>query len=255
MATLTDIAQPLTVDNEQTLWLKEPTYVTGGRVVVTGDSEQTAAALTVAGTTAAIELKDVDAFLIRNKKYDSGTQLYETLPVQTTRDGRVLVNAPGIIPDEDTRVSDAAMTVFGGLKADNLKVTTIDVQDITSLNFRYIKGIEELNDQILMTHEDNTTSELPVGWDTIKNKPETFPVDAQLTESIPYLTNRVQLAQYNVDFLLREVTRLQTEVDSLDRLTVNDNTTFGPPLDGAVMAAGFQSVIDAGIAEVRTTLV
>jgi hypothetical protein len=255
MASLTDIAQPLTVDGEQTLWLKEPTYVTGGRVVVTGDSEQTAAALTVSGTTAAIELKDADAFVIRNKKYDNGTQLYETLPLQTTRDGRVLVNAPGLIPDADSRVADAAMTVFGGLKADRIKATTLDVQDITSLNFRYVKGIEELNDQIVVTHEDNTTSELPVGWDTIKNKPETFPVDAQLTESIPYLTNRVQLAQYNVDFLLREVTRLQTEVDSLDRLTVNDNTTFGPPLDGPAMATGFQGAVDAGKAAVRSVLV
>lgn len=255
MASLTDIAQPLTVDGEQTLWLKEPTYVTGGKVVVTGDSEGTAAALTVAGSSAAIELKDADSFLIRNKKYDNGVQQYETLPLQTTRDGRVLVNAPGVLQDSDNRVADAAMTVFGGLRTDTLKATTLDVQDITSLNLHYVKGIEEKMNQIIVTHEDDTTSELPVGWDTIKNKPTTFPVDAQLTESIPYLTNRVQLAQYNVDFLLREVTRLQTEVDSLDRLTVNDNTTFGPPLDGPAMAAGFQGAVDAGVASVRTFLV
>ena len=255
MATLNDIAVPLTVDGEQTLWLKEPTYVSGGRVVVTDDTEVTAAALTVDGGVTALELKDSDAFLVRNKKYDSGgSLLYETLPMQITNAGRVLVNAPGLISDTDTRVSDAAMTVFGGLKADTMEVGVLDVQDITSLNLRFVKGIEETLNQIVVTHEDNTTSELPIGWDTIKNKPETFPVDAQLTESIPYLTNRVQLAQFNVDFLLRETTRLQEEIDSLDRLTVNDNTTFGPPLDAVELASLYQGALDVNVTEVRVPL-
>jgi hypothetical protein len=254
MASLADIAQPISANGKNALLINEQTYVTGGRVVVTTGAEATAAALSVSGSTVALELKDADAFVVTNKKYADGAVSQETLPLQTTRDGRVLVNAPGVIPDSDARVSGSAMTVFGGIKTDTLRATTLDVQDITSLNFTYVKSIEEVGNQIMVTHQDNTASELPVGWDTIKNKPATFPVDAQLTESIPYLTNRVQLAQFNVDFLLREVTRLQDEVDSRDRLAVNDPAAFGPPVDGAALALSFKAKIDAGIASVRTKL-
>lgn len=256
MATLQDIAQPLVVDGEQTLWIKEPAYVTGGRVVVANDAEDTAAALSITPQgVAAIELKDAEAFVVRNKKYTAPGAFTETLPLQVTRDGRVLFNAPGLVADTDTRVAQDEVTVFGGLKADRLRATTLDVEEITSLNLRFVKAIEQISDRIVVTHEDDTVSELPVGWDTIKNKPDTFPVDRQLSEAVPYLTNRVQLAQFNVDFLLGEVVRLQAEVDSLDRLTVNDTTTFGPALVPAAIVDAIRSKIDGGLASVRAPIV
>ena len=255
MATLNDIVQPLTVDNEQTVWIKEPAYVTGGRVVVTNDGETGGVGLsaleTADGTLAAIDLKDTHAFAIRNKKYVAGAVAYEQLPIMVTSAGRVAINAPEILTDSDTRISDSTMRVFGSLRSDRLVCDTLDVQDISSLNFRYVKGIAAVQDEIVVTLEDNTSAPLQIGWDTIKDKPETFPVDSQLTESIPYLINRVQLAQFNVDFLLTEVDRLQQELESVDRLTVNDNTTFGPPLDGAAIAASYASAMSAAVSIVR----
>ncbi len=255
MATLEELVQPLTVDGEQTVWIKEPAYVTGGRVVVTNDGEAAAVGLSVLetpdGPLAALDLKDTSQFAIRNRKYAAGALQYEQLPIVVTQAGRVVVNAPGVVADTDL---DAALTVHGGIRADRVAVRSLDVQDITSLNFRYVKGLAAVDDEIVVTHEDDTTQALPIGWDTIRDKPATFPVDAQLTQSIPYLTNRVQLAQFNVDFLLAEVARLQGEIDSVDRLTVNDNTTFGPPLDGAAIALAYQGDIDAGVSEVRVPL-
>jgi hypothetical protein len=256
--TLEDLVQPLVVGTEQTVWIKEPAYVTGGRVVVTNDGEQGAVSLGVlespSGTLASLSLKDTNAFAVRNQKYAGGALQYEQLPILVTEAGRVVLNAPGLLQDTDGRIADSQLTVFGGIRADRIAAQTLDVQDITSLNFKFVKGAAAVANEIVLTLEDNTTTNLPIGWDTIKNKPTTFPVDAQLTESIPYLTNRIQLAQFNVDYLLREVTRLQGEIDSVDRLTVNDNTTFGPPLDGVAMAAGFQGDLAAGVTAVRVPL-
>jgi hypothetical protein len=252
---LSDVAEPMVVDGAPALWLKEPTYVTGGRVVVAGADEDAAIGLSVnSASVAAIDLKDASALLVRNKKYSAGALRSETLPMQVTSEGRLLVNAPGIIADSDARVADAAMTVFGGLKTDVLRARTVDVEDITSLNFKFVKSIAAVDDEIVLTHEDNTTSELPVGWNAIKNKPATFPVDRQLTESIPYLTNRVQLAQFNVDFLLGEVARLQGDVDSLERLAADGGSAFGPQIDGAAMLADFQAILDRVVAVVRSPL-
>lgn len=233
------------------LQLSAKTYVTGGALVVTTPSEGSAAALSVAGSQAILDVKDVDAFALRNRKYTSDSGVLDQLPLATTRDGRLLVNPPGLLPDDDERVAGSALTVFGGVRAERATLDTLVVREMRSPAF--VQQIDAACDGgIVVTRGDGTTSDLPVGWDAIRGKPATFPADSSITTAIPYLTDRVRIAQFNVDFLLAEMERMQSGFDSLRRTSVGGGLcAFGPAPDAAGIRRSLTARLEEGVDAVR----
>lgn len=247
---LADIAAPIALDGGgRALHVGAQAYVTGGSVVVTTADERVAAALAVSGAQAVLELKDVDAFALRNRKFGAAGAETAQLPLATTPAGRVLVNPPGLLPDEDERVAGSALTVFGGVRAGRATLDSLVVDEMLSPAF--VRGVAVASGGgIVVTRGDGTTSDLPVGWDAIRGKPATFPVDAAVADAIPYLTDRVRLAQFNVDYLLAEVTRLQADVGSLERVAV-DSTAFGPDPRALDLERVLRERLEAGVRAAR----
>lgn len=214
---LSDIIEPLVVDGKLTAWLKESIYCSGSEIVLTNDGVEgvalSATALPSGATLATIDLKDTEGFAIRNLNYNqSGTLVSEQLPISTTKFGRVLVNAPGTLTDTDSRIADHQMVVFGSMFTNHIRAQTLTVENITSLNFRFVRSLfVDTQRRLIMTTDDGTTSVLPLTWDMITNKPVIEP-------AIQYLQDRMTILTFNTDFLLTENTRISAELESLRRL-------------------------------------
>lgn len=213
---LNDIVVPLSVGDGHAVWLKAPMYCSGGQLVMTKD-QVAALGMSILDVpqpdgsvvpVATVDIKDTDGMVFRNRQY-SDTAMNEQLPLMSTRQGRVLVNAPSVL--KDPAVGPYQFRVYGAMKADSLEVDDLVVSNVHMLNMEYIKDIDVLPDRsILVTRQNDTQFVLPLTWDMITDKP---PIELTLD----YLQGRMQVAQFNVDFLLNEVGKLRDDVDSLKR--------------------------------------
>ena len=229
---LADLIQP--VAQPLSILANVPLYVTGGALAVTDGAQSAGIALTVtetpAGPLAALELKDASAFALRNKRYDaSGAVTYEQLPLMVTSAGRVLVNPPALLPDDDGM---SEMTVFGGLTADRVTCGTLQVADVSSLGLRYVSSVTGTAAAMTVTYSDGTTAVLPL------------PQPAQPSGPPPGL----DALQLNVDYLMRDVARLQATVAEL-RSALQATSALG---DGAASSAIYETEIAAALAAVSS---
>jgi hypothetical protein len=219
--TISDVIEPLVVDGKLTAWLKQSIYCTGSEIVLTNDGVDgvslSVAPLPSGASLATIDLKDTEGFALRNLDYDSsGTLVSEQLPISTTKHGRVLVNAPGTLSDTDARIVDHQMIVFGSLYSQHIRAQTLTVDNINSLNLRFVRSLYvDAKKRVIVTTEDGRTNVLPLTWDMITDKPQTESV-------IQFLTDRLVIAQYNIDFLMEQQTRMSAQLESLRRLSPSD---------------------------------
>ena len=216
---LEDIVTPLEVGGGQNIWLKAPMYCSGGQMVLTKDQVSAIGMSILEAPNAAgqqvsyatVDLKDTEGIVYRNRQF-SGADATEQLPLMTTRLGRVLVNAPSLVPDAD--VGPYQFRVYGGLRADAVTCDELVVGSVRTLDMHFIKNIDVLADNsIVLTREDDSQSVLPLTWDMISDKPA-------LEATVAYLQGRMQLAQFNIDFLLAENARVRDDVASLTRAKV-----------------------------------
>ena len=232
MASLTDLMQPYVVNGVTSILAQDPIYCTGGQIVLT-DDQVSAVALTIsplpsgAGNLATLDLKDTQGFAIRNLTFDStGDAVSSQLPVSTTLDGRVLVNAPELdMADSDPRIGGVQMRVFGTFKSDDIIASSLTVDSIQSLNFRFVQSIYvNANNQIVVTADDGTSTILNVTWDVVTNKPD-------LVDVTTYLQERLGVAQLNIDSLLSQVATLNSEVAALKLVASGASTVATNPID------------------------
>lgn len=212
MSSLTDdLIAPLVKDDATMLWAKVPMYCTGAQIVVTAD-DVTACGLSIVDVpgmndkVAVIDIKDTDGLVFRNLHYTGAGVVTTQLPITTTREGRVLVNPPGILKDAD--VGAHQMRVFGEIKADSVVADNLVVRDVSVLNMQCVKDIRVLNNAVQVMRQDDSQFTLPISWDMIGSKP---PLEA----TMEYLEGRAHVAQFNIDFLLNELTKVRADVASL----------------------------------------
>ena len=231
MASLTDLMQPYVVNGVTSILAQDPIYCTGGQIVLT-DDQVSAVALTIsplpsgAGNLVILDLKETQGFAIRNLTFDSTGDAVSQLPMSTTQAGRLLVNAPELdMADSDPRIGGVQMRVFGTFQSDNIVASSLTVDSIQSLNFRFVQSIYvNANNQIVVTADDGTSTILDVTWDVVTNKPD-------LEDVTTYLQERLGVAQLNIDSLLSQVATLNSEVAALKLVASGASTVATNPID------------------------
>ena len=221
MSTVFDIIEPLAVNGKLAAWVKQSIYCTGSEIVLSDDGVKglslSATPLPSGATQATLNLKDTEGFAIKNLNYDqTGTLTSEQLPICTTKMGRVIVNSPGALADTDARIADHQLIVFGSMYSQHIRAQTLTVENITSLNFRFVRSLDvDEQNRVVVTTEDGSASVLPLTWQMITGKPP-------LESITQYLRDRVVVMQYNIDFLLNENARVSAHLESLRRLSPGD---------------------------------